>query len=98
MTVKKVRIGQCELGNGKIYIQSMLNIPADDIAGNVRQAKELEQAGCEIVRVSVPRPENVKLIEVIKNEINIINNIKISYPTTVLQFFLNLYSLVFHHI
>ncbi|MBQ5311415.1 MAG: flavodoxin-dependent (E)-4-hydroxy-3-methylbut-2-enyl-diphosphate synthase [Oscillospiraceae bacterium] len=71
MTVKKVRIGQCELGSGRIYIQSMLNIPADDIPGNVRQAKELEAAGCEIVRVSVPDKKNVALIEAIKKEISI---------------------------
>ncbi len=71
MTVKKVRVGSCELGSGKIYIQSMLNVPADDVEGNVRQAKELEAAGCEIVRVSVPKEDNIRLVEAIKKEINI---------------------------
>ena len=71
MTVKRIKVGACELGGGKIYIQSMLNIPAEDVEGNVRQAKMLEAAGCEIVRVSVPKAENVRLIEAIKKEISI---------------------------
>ena len=71
MTVKRIKVGACELGGGKLYIQSMLNIPAEDVEGNVRQAKVLEAAGCEIVRVSVPKAENVRLIEAIKKEISI---------------------------
>ncbi|HNX64357.1 MAG TPA: flavodoxin-dependent (E)-4-hydroxy-3-methylbut-2-enyl-diphosphate synthase, partial [Oscillospiraceae bacterium] len=43
----------------------------DDIDGNVRQAKELEKAGCEILRVSIPDKQSVRLIEAIKNEISI---------------------------
>ncbi|MBQ3920513.1 MAG: flavodoxin-dependent (E)-4-hydroxy-3-methylbut-2-enyl-diphosphate synthase, partial [Oscillospiraceae bacterium] len=66
MNVHKVRVGGLELGSGKIYIQSMLNVPADDTEGNVRQAVTLERAGCEIVRVSVPDMRNVALIPAIK--------------------------------
>ncbi|MDE5885234.1 MAG: flavodoxin-dependent (E)-4-hydroxy-3-methylbut-2-enyl-diphosphate synthase, partial [Oscillospiraceae bacterium] len=54
-----------------IYIQSMLNVPAHDIAGNVRQAVALEQAGCEIIRTAVPDLESVKLIPTIKEKIRI---------------------------
>ena len=46
--VTPVRLKNLTLGDGKIYIQSMLNVPSTDIEGNVRQAKELEAAGCEI--------------------------------------------------
>ncbi|MBS7398366.1 MAG: flavodoxin-dependent (E)-4-hydroxy-3-methylbut-2-enyl-diphosphate synthase, partial [Ruminiclostridium sp.] len=52
MSGKKVKVGNLTLGDGHIYIQSMLNVPADDIEGNVRQAKELEAAGCEIIRTA----------------------------------------------
>ncbi len=71
MEVKKVRAGKCLFGDGHIYIQSMLNVPAEDVEGNVRQAKKLEQAGCEIVRVSVPTQTDVRLIDAIKREISV---------------------------
>ena len=48
--VKPVRVGECVLDGRHIYIQSMLNMRSDDIEGSVRQAVELEKAGCEIVR------------------------------------------------
>ena len=71
MTVKKVNVGGCVLGNGKIYIQSMLSVPADDIDGNVRQAKELERAGCEIIRTAVPHIRNAELITALKRAVDI---------------------------
>jgi (E)-4-hydroxy-3-methylbut-2-enyl-diphosphate synthase len=54
-----------------IYIQSMLNVIADDVDGNVRQAVELQNAGCEILRVAVPNLDSVRLIYAIKNAISI---------------------------
>lgn len=68
--MKKVKIGNCVLGGEKIYIQSMLNIPADDVENSVKQAVELEKAGCEIIRAAVPRVENAVLIEALKNAVN----------------------------
>lgn len=68
---KQVKVGRLTLGDGNIYIQSMLNKSADDIEGSVFQAVELEKAGCEIVRAAVPKIENVKLIPAIKEKINI---------------------------
>lgn len=69
--VKKVKVGNCELGNGKVYIQSMLNVPAEDITGNVEKANQLEKAGCEILRVAIPDKNSIKLIDAIKKEISI---------------------------
>ena len=71
MDVRKVKVGNIELGDGKIYIQSMLSVPAEDVPGNVAQAKALQAAGCEIVRVSVPTLKDVRLIDAIKKEISI---------------------------
>lgn len=68
---RKVSVGSLVLGDGNIYIQSMLNVPYDDIEGNVRQAEELERAGCEIIRVSVPTIEAVRLIPAIKSRISV---------------------------
>ncbi|MGN0669984.1 MAG: flavodoxin-dependent (E)-4-hydroxy-3-methylbut-2-enyl-diphosphate synthase [Oscillospiraceae bacterium] len=69
--MKKVRVGNCVLGSEKIYIQSMLNVPADDIENSVKQAVELEKAGCEIIRAAVPKIENAALIEALKNAVNV---------------------------
>lgn len=69
--MKKVRVGNCVLGSEKIYIQSMLNVPVDDIENSVKQAVELEKAGCEIIRAAVPKIENAGLIEALKNAVNV---------------------------
>ncbi len=69
--VKPVAVGDCILNGEHIYIQSMLNVPAEDVAGNVAQAVALEQAGCEIIRTAVPNLEAVRLIPAIKEKISI---------------------------
>lgn len=69
--MKTVKVGDLTLGIGKIYIQSMLNVPADDIEGSVRQAKELEKAGCEIIRAAVPDLKNVPLISALKKSVSV---------------------------
>lgn len=68
---RKVKVGGITLGDGNIYIQSMLNVPYSDVKGNVRQAVELEKSGCEIVRVSVPTVGAAELIPAIKEKISI---------------------------
>ena len=49
----------------------MLIIPADDVEGNVKQAVELEKAGCEIIRTAVPTVRNAELIYALKNAVDI---------------------------
>ena len=71
MSKKKVQVGGITLGNGHIYIQSMLNIPAENVAGSVAQAVELEKAGCEIIRAAVPTVDDVKLIPALKEAVRI---------------------------
>lgn len=69
--VKRVKVGNFEFGNGKIYVQSMLNVPAENISESAEQAKKLEKAGCEIIRAAVPRVEDVPLITALKNAVNV---------------------------
>lgn len=69
--VKPVSVGNLTLDGKKIYIQSMLNVPANDIEGSVKQAVELENAGCEIVRAAIPDMNAVRLIPAIKEQISI---------------------------
>lgn len=69
---KKVKVGNKYIGgDAPVTIQSMLNVPANDIAGNVKQAIELEKTGCDIIRVSVPDKAAVELIFKIKENVNI---------------------------
>lgn len=69
--VKKVKLGGLEFGSGKIYVQSMLNVPAEDIERSTEQAKALEKAGCEIIRAAVPRVEDAPLIAALKNAVSV---------------------------
>lgn len=71
MSKKKVKVGDLVLGDGKIYIQSMLNIPAENVEESVRQAKQLEAAGCQIIRAAVPTIDDVRLISALKNAVSI---------------------------
>jgi len=69
---RTVKAGNVEIGSGsKITVQSMLNVPAHNIEGNVAQAVELEKAGCEIVRLTVPDIEAVKTLYAVKNAVKI---------------------------
>ncbi|MBQ7302411.1 MAG: flavodoxin-dependent (E)-4-hydroxy-3-methylbut-2-enyl-diphosphate synthase [Clostridia bacterium] len=69
---KTVYVGGIAMGgNAPISVQSMLNVPAFDVAGNVAQAKELAAAGCDIVRVAVPNKDAVQLIDAIKTAVDI---------------------------
>ncbi len=69
---KEIKIGNKKIGAGnKILVQSMLNVISTDVSGNVEQAKRLEAAGCDIIRVSVPDLEAVRLVDAIKSQTNI---------------------------
>lgn len=69
---KQVIAGNVKIGGGaKVTVQSMLNIPANDIENSVKQAVELEKAGCEIIRAAIPNMEAVKLIPAIKEAVSI---------------------------
>ncbi|MEG1779172.1 MAG: flavodoxin-dependent (E)-4-hydroxy-3-methylbut-2-enyl-diphosphate synthase, partial [Oscillospiraceae bacterium] len=69
---KAIKIGNKIIGAGNpVLIQSMLNIPSYDVENSVKQAIELEKAGCDILRAAIPNMEAVKLIPAIKEAISI---------------------------
>lgn len=69
---KIIKIGKILIGGGlPIAVQSMTNTPTSDVAKTVKQIKELEVAGCEIIRVGVPDIKAAKSLGEIKNKINI---------------------------
>ena len=52
----QVMVGNVPLGGGApVAVQSMINARADDVDANLRQIDALAQAGCEIVRMAIPR-------------------------------------------
>ncbi len=69
---REVSVGNIKIGgNSPIVIQSMLNAPAEDFEKNLAQLKELEEAGCEIVRMAVPNTEAVRVLGKLKENSNI---------------------------
>ncbi|MBQ8028475.1 MAG: flavodoxin-dependent (E)-4-hydroxy-3-methylbut-2-enyl-diphosphate synthase [Clostridia bacterium] len=69
---KQVKVGSFIMGSGnKITVQSMLNVPAHDVEGNVKQALALEKAGCQIIRAACPDMEAVKTIAALRENLSV---------------------------
>jgi len=69
---KEVSVGNIKIGNNnKITVQSMTTTDTRDIKATIKQIKELEDAGCDIVRVAVVDMDAARAIKEIKKEIKI---------------------------
>ncbi|MBQ7724002.1 MAG: flavodoxin-dependent (E)-4-hydroxy-3-methylbut-2-enyl-diphosphate synthase [Lachnospiraceae bacterium] len=69
---KKIKIGDREIGGGNpVLIQSMCNTRTDDVESTVKQILSLEDAGCEIIRCTVPDKRSADAIKEIKKRIHI---------------------------
>lgn len=69
---KEIHIGNRVIGHGNpILIQSMTNTRTEDVKATVDQIHRLEEAGCEIIRSTVPTLEAARAIKEIKKEISI---------------------------
>ena len=69
---KIIRIGDRKIGGGNpVLIQSMTNTKTQDVAATVAQILELERAGCEIIRCTVPDMEAAAALSEIKKQIHI---------------------------
>lgn len=69
---KVINVGGVKIGGGNpVAVQSMTNTNTRDWKSTVKQIKELQNAGCEIIRVSVPDMESAKSIKLIKKNIKI---------------------------
>ena len=69
---RPINVGGVQIGGqNKVVIQSMTNTKTKDVQATVKQIKELEEAGCDIVRVAILELEDAKAIKEIKKEINI---------------------------
>ncbi|MFH1854667.1 MAG: flavodoxin-dependent (E)-4-hydroxy-3-methylbut-2-enyl-diphosphate synthase [Candidatus Omnitrophota bacterium] len=69
---KQIKVGKVKIGGGApITVQSMTKTDTRDIRATVRQIKELEAAGCELVRVAVKDFQAATAIKKIKRKIKI---------------------------
>jgi len=69
---RKVMVGNVRIGGqNKVVIQSMCNTKTKDVESTVKQILELEEAGCEIIRVACLDLEDAKAIKNIKEKIHI---------------------------
>ena len=67
-----IHIGNKVIGGGNpILIQSMTNTHTEDASATIAQIKRLEDAGCEIIRCTVPTIEAAEALREIKKNINI---------------------------
>lgn len=72
MKTRAIHVGSLQIGGGApIVVQSMTNTKTHDVEATVKQILELEEAGCELVRVAVPDMEAAKAISKIKSQIHI---------------------------
>ena len=79
---KKVYVGNVPVGGDSfISIQSMTNTDTKDIKSTVSQTKNLEELGCDIIRMAVNDLEDAAALREIKKEINIpiISDIQFDY-------------------
>lgn len=57
----EVNVGGVSIGGGNpVVVQSMCSAPAEDYEANMKQIHQLAEAGCELVRVSVPSENALK--------------------------------------
>lgn len=69
---KVIQIGDRVIGGGNpVLIQSMTNTPTENVEATVAQILRLEQAGCEIIRCTVPTFEAAEALTKIKKQIHI---------------------------
>ncbi len=69
---KRINIGSVTIGGGSpIAVQSMTNTNSRDWKATVRQIKQLEETGCEIIRISLPDMESAYNLSKIKKSIKI---------------------------
>lgn len=69
---KVIHIGDRVIGGGNpILIQSMTNTKTADVSSTVEQILRLEDAGCDIVRCTVPDKEAAEAVREIKKQVHI---------------------------
>ena len=69
---KKIKIGKVAIGgNAPIVVQSMLKTNPENFQETLIQARELKNAGCELIRMALPHQESCQILPFLRREIDI---------------------------
>ena len=69
---KQIKVGKVNVGgDAPISVQSMTNTLTTNVSGTIKQIKQLEEAGADIVRVSCPDKESTHALKEIIKEVNV---------------------------
>ena len=69
---KAIKLGDITIGGGApVVVQSMAKTDTRDVAATISQIRELEEYGCELIRVAVPDEEAAQALSSIKRAIHI---------------------------
>ncbi|MBN2843749.1 MAG: flavodoxin-dependent (E)-4-hydroxy-3-methylbut-2-enyl-diphosphate synthase, partial [Sedimentisphaerales bacterium] len=71
-TAKTIKIGPLTIGgNNPVLVQSMTNTHTCDIEATIAQIERLTAAGCELIRVAVPTPQDTAALPAIIKAVKI---------------------------
>src|SRR5213592_3012859 len=68
---REVRVGDKIVGGDPIWVQSMTTTDTYDVEATVAEIRRMEEAGCEIVRVTVPKAKDAAVLAEIKRRIHV---------------------------
>jgi (E)-4-hydroxy-3-methylbut-2-enyl-diphosphate synthase len=69
---REVRVGSVVVGGSNpIWVQSMTTTDTHDVEATVREIHHMEEAGCELVRVTVPKADDAAVLSEIKKRIRL---------------------------
>jgi (E)-4-hydroxy-3-methylbut-2-enyl-diphosphate synthase len=69
---REVKVGNLVVGgDNPIWVQSMTTPDTNQVEETIAQIHRLEEAGCEIVRVTVPKPQDAAVLGEIKRRIRL---------------------------
>ena len=69
---RKIKVGKVSIGgNAPIVVQSMLKTNPENFQETLTQARELKNAGCELIRIALPHEETCQILPFLRREIDI---------------------------
>ena len=69
---REVRVGSVVVGGSNpIWVQSMTTTDTHDVEATVREIHHMEEAGCELVRVTVPKADDAAVLSEIRKRIRL---------------------------
>ena len=69
---RKIKVGSVEIGgDAPISVQTMTKNPTEDVDAVLREIREIEEVGADIVRISVPDEKSAKALLKIRDKVKI---------------------------